>query len=123
MTNHVDRFYSAVTVLAGDGHIKQRLTEAYIRHITGMHGSELPPQLQEKFGELRQKMHSVAPQNGEGAIRASVRKMSAQDATECALILLDLYTGMIRLGVKGKRRPAEEPAPVVPAFLVKSASA
>ena len=123
MTNHVDRFYSAVTVLAGDGHIKQRLTEAYTRHITGMHGSELPVSLQEKFGELRQKLHCVAPQNGEGAICASVRKMSPQDAAECAVILVDLYSGLLRLGVKGKRRPPEEPAQVVPAFLVKSASA
>jgi hypothetical protein len=121
--NHVDRFYAAVTVLAGDGHIKQRLMEAYTRHITGIHGSELPASLQEKFGELRQKMHSVAPLNGEGAICASVRKMSGPDAAECAVILVDLYTGLIRLGVKGKRRPPEEPAQVVPAFLVKSASA
>ena len=29
MINHVDRFQAAVTVLAGNGHIKQRLIKAY----------------------------------------------------------------------------------------------
>ena len=29
MTYHVDRLYAAVSVLAGDGHIKQRLIKAY----------------------------------------------------------------------------------------------
>lgn len=122
MTNHVDRFHAAVTALAGDGHIKQRLTEAYTNHLTGIHGSDLPACLRGPFTELRSRIHSVAPLNGEGPIVATVRKMSAQEAAECSASIVNLYVELLRQGGKTRRR-AEEPAEVVPAFLVKSASA
>ncbi len=122
MTNLVNRFYAAASVLAGDGHIKQRLAEAYIGHLTGIHGSDLPPTLQEAFAELRRRMHSVPSQNGEGPIRASVRKMSGPDAAECAVIVLDLYRDLLRLGNK-VGRVADEESDVAPPFLVKKLSA
>lgn len=122
MTNPVDRFYAAVSVLAGDGHVKQRLTDAYTRHLAGMHGSDLPVPLQESFAELRRRMHGVAPLNGEGPIRASVRKMSGPDAAECAVAVLDLYRDLLRLGSKAVpvENPPDEAA--IP-FLVKKLSA
>lgn len=124
MTNHVDRFYAAVSVLAGDGHIKQRLTDAYTGYIAGLHGSDLPAAVQDGFSDLRRRMHSVAPLNGEGPIRASVRKMSGQDAAECSLAILALYTELLRQGTKNRRGAhREEVADPVPPFLVKSASA
>ena len=122
MTNLVNRFYAAVSVLAGDGHIKQRLADAYTRHLTGIHGSDLPPPLQEAFAELRRRMHSVAPQNGEGPVCASVRKMSGSDAAECAVAVLDLYRDLLRLGNKAGRVADEEPE-LAPPFLVKKLSA
>jgi hypothetical protein len=66
-------------------------------------------------------MHAVTPLNGEGQIRASVRKMSAQDAAECALVLVALHSELLRIGGRSKRRVHGE-TDIAP-FLVKSASA
>lgn len=121
MTNPVDRFYSAVSVLAGNGHVKQRLADAYTRHLAGMHGSDLPAPLQDRFAALRRRMHSVAPQNGEGPVQASVRKMSGPDAAECAVCVLDLYRDLLKQGGKAVRveNEREDALP----FLVKKLSA
>lgn len=121
MTNHVDCFYAAVSVLAGDGHIKQRLTDAYADHIAEIDSDDLPAPLREQFLELTRRMYAVAPLNGEGSIRASVRKMSGQDAAECAQILVALHSELLRLAGRGKRRADNDPDLAKP-FLVKTAS-
>ena len=124
MTSHVDRFYAAVSVLAGDGHIKHRLVRAYQDNLADIEDDELPVTLKEGFTDLRRRMHCVAPLNGEGPIRASVRKMSAVEASECAVSVVSLYAEVVRhadhmqelLPLNG------EDVEVVPPFLVKSVS-
>ena len=69
-------------------------------------------------------MHSVSPLNGEGAVRASVRKMSGTEAGECAVSIVALYAEIMRLAEplsRGKPLPVAEDAQVPP-FLVKSVS-
>ena len=73
MSNHVNRFYTAVSVLAGHGHIKQRLIQAYEENLAAIEDAEMPPAIKQSFLELRQMMSQVDPQNGEGLICASVR--------------------------------------------------
>lgn len=124
MTYHVDRFYSAAAVLAGDGHIKHRLIRAYTDNLVDIEDDELPIALKEPFADLKRRMHSVAPLNGEGPIRASVRKMSTTEAGECGVMVLSLYAEMLRLddGARDASPISAEDAHVVPPFLVKSAS-
>lgn len=123
MTYHVDRFYAAAAVLAGDGHIKHRLIRAFTDNLVDIEDDELPIALKEPFADLKRRMHSVAPLNGEGPIRASVRKMSSVEAGECGVMMLELYAEMLRIddGVREAPISAEE-AHVVPPFLVKSVS-
>ena len=123
MTYHVDRFYAAVSVLAGDGHIKQRLIRAYQENLDVIVEDDLPRALKKSFCELRSRLHCVAPLNGEGPVRASVRKMSLSEASECAVKVVDLYSEMIR-----QAENLQDPLPLqdnvdsVPPFLVKSVS-
>lgn len=124
MTNTVDRFFAAVSILTGEGSVKQRLIRAYRENLDNVDAEELPEDLRERFVETSKRVHSVAPLNGEGRVCASVRKMSAQDASDCAKELLLIYTGM--LGAHGDANGTDEEAdPTTPAapFLVKSASA
>ncbi len=122
MSYHVDRFYAAVSVLATHGHIKQRLMNAYGDHLDDIDEEELPESIRESFANLRHEMYRVTPLNGEGSICASVRKMSAEDAGDCAVSVVSLYREMIShhdhaqvdLPLDHKNRRA------VPAFLVKS---
>jgi len=123
MTYHVDRFYAAVSVLAGDGHIKQRLMRAYQENLDDIVEDELPRQLKKPFSKLRSRMHRVAPLNGEGPICASVRKMSVHEASDCAVSVVSLYSQIVhQAGDLQDPLPLQEGQDSVPPFLVKSVS-
>jgi hypothetical protein len=69
-------------------------------------------------------MYTVTPLKGEGAIRASVRKMSAGEASACANTVLSLYSDMLRLSddAQSSLVLTGDDGQVVPPFLVKSVS-
>ena len=122
MTNHVERFHAALTVLAGHGHIKQRLIKAYEENLVEISEDELPISIMQSFADLRRQMHSVTPLNGEGPICASVRKMSFDEASECAASVVTLFGVVSRMQddtqVALPLNDGEEAR--VPPFLVKS---
>ena len=122
MSYHVDRFYAAVAVLAGHGHIKQRLIKAYEENLGSISEDELPIALKQTFSDLKHQMNRVSPLNGEGPICASVRKMSVQEAADCAVSVVGLYGEIARLDAGGQDMlPLDGKEPeVVPPFLVKS---
>ena len=122
MTDHLDSFHAALTVLAGNGHIKQRLIKAYEENLVEIHEDELPITMKQSFVDLRLEMHRVTPLNGEGPICASVRKMSLDEASECAGRIVTLYGEIVRL-----RDDLQTSLPLndgeeirVPPFLIKS---
>jgi hypothetical protein len=124
MSNHIDRFHAALLVVAGHGNIKQRLTVAFEEHLSLVEDEELPVAVREDFAELKSLVTGVEPLNGEGRIRATVRKMSVPEADRCAHSLVELYGRVIRLGDR-----EDEVVPLnigeptgIPAFLLKSAS-
>ena len=97
MANHVNRFYAAVSVLAGHGRIKQRLVKAYEDNLAVIEVEDLPIAVKQSFADLRHMMSRVdSVVKREGRICASVRKMSVEEADECAHKMIDLYADMIR---------------------------
>lgn len=120
LTHH---FHEAVLALAGHAPIKQRLVCAYSDHLSEVHEDDLPDRLVERYADLRRRLHGATPLNGEGPVRASVRKMSGPEAADCARIIVGLYGELCRneAGERGPlhlvRAPEMEP---VPDFLVKS---
>ncbi len=122
MTNHVDRFHAALTVLAGHGHIKQRLMKAYEDNLAGINEDELPISLKQSFADLRQQMYSVTPLTGEGPVCASVRKMSFTEASDCAALVVTLFREIARQqdDVQVSLALSEGEEVRVPPFLVKS---
>jgi hypothetical protein len=123
MTYHVDRFYAAVSVLAGDGHIKQRLIRAFQENLDDIAEGDLPRELKQAFRELRSRLNCVPPLAGEATVCASVRKMSITEACECAVKIVDMYGEVIR-----QAETLQDPIQLheedvkVPPFLVKSVS-
>lgn len=122
MSYHVDRFFAAVSALASHGHIKQRLIRAYEENLADINDDELPIAVKQAFSDIKHQMHRVTPHSGEGAICASVRKMSAEEASECAVAIVALYRDVSRLDDNGQSvLPLDPNDPkVVPPFLVKS---
>ena len=122
MPSTVDRFRAAVTVLAGEGRMKQRLLKAFSENLSDIDTDELPIAAREPFADVCRRMREVEPLNkAEGRITATVRKMSKRDAGECAALLLGIYEELLQQPAARELRPADEGASV-PAFLVKSAS-
>ena len=120
MSNHVHRFYAAVSVMSGHGNIKQRLIQAYEENLAVIDDHELPIVIKQSFADLRHMLSQVAPLNGEGRIRASVRKMSVLQADECAQKMLDIYGDIIRYADDDSMPLAPSDQSSIPPFLVKS---
>ena len=123
MSNHVNRFYTAVSVLAGHGHIKQRLIQAFEDNLAHIDDDTIPIKVRESFAELNDLMNQVEPLNGEGPICSSVRKMSIDEAAECARRIIDLYGDMLRVTVSSEEAlllQMEDKHSVVAPILVKT---
>ncbi len=122
MSYPMDRFFAAVLVLAGHGHIKQRLKKAFEENLADLNDEDLPTGTCKSFDAVRRQMHQVAPLNGEGAICASVRKMSPVEASECAESIVAIYNDLLKDSADTQSiLPLEQKeTPIVPPFLVKS---
>ncbi len=102
MSYHEDKLFAAVSMLAAHGHIKQRLISAYEDNLEPIDEDDLPIPVKQSFADLKHLMHRVTPTNGEGPICASVRKMSVDEANQCAQLMVDLYRNMIRHSDSGQ---------------------
>ena len=123
MSNHINRFYAAVSVLAGHGRIKQRLVKAYEENLAVIEDEGLPIAVKQSFADLRHMMNRVdSVVKREGRIYASVRKMSVEEADECAHKIIDLYADMIRYSDNAQESLPLQfgDQPAIRPFLVKS---
>lgn len=124
MPHYVEDFTAAMTALTGDGHIKQRLITVFDEHLGELEVSDLPLTVRESFADLRFSVTQVEPLNGEGPIRASVRKMSIAEASRCAQRLVSLYADIVKSDAEPKEREsiraAAQPRMSVPPMLLKS---
>jgi hypothetical protein len=86
-----DEFQAAMGVLVGAGPVKQRLIEAYNRHLAHLREQDLPDALADRFAALRLAMHESRPTCGLTAAEASVRKMSERDAAGQASAIFEMF--------------------------------
>jgi hypothetical protein len=84
--------------------IKQRLVSAYRRFLDSLPEDQLPGDVREPFGQVMRSLRGVQPLRGEDAVAASVRKMSNQEADECAALIVDIF-GMLCREHAASNRP------------------
>lgn len=89
------RFADAVRILIGDGPVKQRLHMAFSQHLADLSEAEFPAALRRDFAELQAALSRVAPVGNETRVRASVQKMSPDEAANHAASILKLYVDLI----------------------------
>ena len=97
MTSHSDDFHAALQVLVGTGAVKQRLVDAYRRHLASLREQDLPDAIRDRFAMLRSAMHEAPAAGGMTAPEASARKMSEKDAAEHATAILEMFAVMSAL--------------------------
>jgi hypothetical protein len=90
-------FHFATLELVRSTPIKQRLICAYRRHLAAITEEQLPGDIREAFGQVMRSLRGVQPLRGEDAVAASVRKMSNQEADDCAAQIVDMFGRMSRV--------------------------
>ncbi len=103
-----DSLHSATLELVRSTPIKQRLICVYRRYLSTLMIEQLPNEVRDTFAQVMHVLAGVQPLRGEDAVAASVRKMSAQQADDCAARIVEIF------GVLARAESAQrQPAPVV----------
>jgi len=100
-----DCFHFATLELVRSTPIKQRLVSAYRRHLSSLPEDQVPNEIRESFGQVMRSLCGVQPLRGEDAVAASVRKMSNQEADDCAALIVEMF-GMMCKSHSGAARGA-----------------
>jgi hypothetical protein len=112
---------AAALTLARSGPIKDRLADAYRNHLSLVSPEELPEGLRAEFRACHDALTSEAPLRGEDAVRATVRKLSSQQADDLACTVVRLFAAMVREGARAE--VTENPEVLVTAPIAASARA
>ena len=91
-----DRLESATLLLARAGAIKDRLNGAWRQCLANIEPEDLPRELRLQFLELGQAMQRERPLRGEDAVRATIRKMSNEEAECQAAKIVRMFCRMTR---------------------------
>ena len=91
-----EQFEGAALSLARSGPIKDRLADAYRNHLALVNADELPDALREEFRACHDALTHRRPLRGEDAVRATVRKMSNQEADDVAGSVVRLFAALAR---------------------------
>ena len=91
---------AAALTLARSGAIKDRLADAYRNHLSLVSAEDLPEGLRADFRACHAALTREIPQRGEDAVRATVRKLSSQEADELACSVVRLFAAMVREGAR-----------------------
>ncbi len=107
MSSAWECLHSATLELVRSTPIKQRLVSAYRRHLTTLAEDALPLEVRESFRQVMGCLRGVTPLPGEDAVVASVRKMSNQEADDCAALIVEIF------GLTSRNHPSNRMSPVI----------
>jgi hypothetical protein len=117
------RLEAAALSMAGPGSIKDRLLDAYCSHLEDVQESDLPGALGPEFAEMSQALHRACALPGDDVVKASVRKLSNDEARRYAELMVRLYGTYAGMKQQiGNGRSNRSPAPLLK-FLSVEASA
>jgi hypothetical protein len=90
MTDLKGRLEAAALSLTGQGPIKERLSAAYCTYLQDIAETDLPA-LGAEFSQMIRALHRAEALPGDDVVRASVRKLSNQEACYYAELVVRLY--------------------------------
>ena len=91
-----EQLEGAALSLARSGPIKDRLTDAYRNHLALLEVEDLPDALRAEFRACHEALTHERPLRGEDAVRATVRKMSNQEAERIACTVVRMFAALAR---------------------------
>ena len=105
------RLEAAVIALTGAGALKDRLLIAYCEHLEDLEERDLPDEVQGPFAQMSKAMHSARALPGDSVVRASIRKLSSEEAQQFAALIVRIYGSRIHSLAATLRVPARLSGP------------
>lgn len=96
MDSTLDLLQRAAIRLSQTGSVKDRLADAYASHLVEVDVDALPESVRNEFAALCSAMHRERPLPRESVIRASVRKMSNDEAGHYAALVVRMFATLAR---------------------------
>jgi hypothetical protein len=96
MSRVYDRLEAATFHFARSGAIKERLEGAWRKCLANLEADDVPHELRLQFIELSAQMQRERPLRGEDAVRATIRKMSNEEAERLASVIVRMFCRMTR---------------------------
>jgi len=122
MSTAWEKFQSATLSLTRSGAIKERLTDAYRNYLALIAEEELPKELREDFRAFGRALTRERPLlRGEDAFRATIRKMSNDEANRLAASVVRLFAAIPRSHAPPMRSSSS--AQIVPLYRAEVAEA
>ena len=120
----LDLLQEATLKLTQGGSLKDRLVDAYSCHLVQLNAELLPEELRSEFAAMHQAMQREQPLPRESKVRASVRKMSGEEALRHAGLVVRMFAEMARacvategITVTGRRKIRQAPhSPILKLF-------
>jgi hypothetical protein len=94
MSRVYDRLESATLLFARSGAIKERLEGAWRQCLSNIEADDVPHELRLQFLELSSQVQRERPLRGEDAVRATIRKMSNEEAERLASLIVRMFCRM-----------------------------
>jgi hypothetical protein len=96
MSRVYDRLESATLLLTRSGGIKERLEGAWRQCLATVEAEDVPRDVRLQFIELTAQIQRERPLRGEDAVRATIRKMSNEEAERHAGVIVRMFCRMTR---------------------------
>lgn len=100
-------FAAATETLAGSGSMKERLFAAYRNELAELNIEMLPGELRADYIHWHASLHRERPLRGEDAVRATLRKLSGQEADRLAQALVRISIRLLRIAPPNKNDALE----------------
>ncbi|HTT01003.1 MAG TPA: hypothetical protein VMG11_02855 [Steroidobacteraceae bacterium] len=118
MSTAREKFQGALLALARSGHIKDRLAEAYRNHLADLAAEDLPEEIRADFHTVSSTLTREPPLlRSEDALRATLRKMSNDEAESIAHMLVRMFAALPPGGSRHTKT-----AQVIPLYLAEARS-
>ena len=102
-----DCLHFATIELVRSTPIKQRIVSAYRQYLALMPEEQLPPDTRDAYARIMRSLRGVQPLRGEDEVTASVRKMSGQEADDCATLIVGMFAQLCRSQIAQGRPSAD----------------
>lgn len=112
----IERLEAATLHFARSGGIKERLEAAWRQCLQNLDAEDVPHDLRLQFLELSSQLQRERPLRGEDALRATIRKMSSEEAERHASLIVRMFCRVTRQTQLDLPMPAGNGASVVQLF-------